>query len=768
MFDHAGEAMFRVDVDARILDANGTACRRLGRPREDLIRLRVSDIDPDYQPGRWPDHWTELRDNRTLTFPTRHRRLDGTCFPVEVTCTMLPGDTEMVALARDRSREVATEVALREAQGYADAIVDAIAALIVVLDGEGRIMRFNRACESATGWNAAEVLGQPFFGIFVPLEQRDGVRAVFARLRSGDFPNRHENDWLRRDGSRVTIAWSNTCTVDAAGQVRFVVGTGTDVTDQRRTEQTLAAIVEHTPNVAIQIYERDGTIRLWNPASQLLYGWDAETTVGKLANETFLRGQGFIDLLAAFSSIERDGRPVGPAVFPVQHRDGYEILPLSTIFGIPGPEGRQQFVCMDVDVTERVRLQQALATAAGGPTATGVVSGGRAFYLLLAQELARLLGCRYVLAATLSDDRATAQAVILVADGKDGGDLSYPLAGTPCAKVVGSGVCHFPSGVAAQFPDDPLLTQMGIEAYLGAPLHDSTGLPIGVLVALHDRPLHATADKISVLEIFAARIGAEHVRTRAEATVRRANAELEQRVSERTAQLAAINAELESFSYSVSHDLRAPLRAVDGFSAALAEDHAATLPVEAVMLLTRVRAAAGKMGRLIDDLLNLARISRRPVLPQVVDVSALASEIAADLVQAHPARRVTFQTAPGLTAYADPGLIRIALTNLLDNAWKFTARRDPARVELVGENHDGVDWLVVVDDGVGFDPRYADKLFKSFQRLHAVHEFDGSGIGLATVARVVNRHGGRLRASGVPGQGSRFAIHFPPAARNAS
>ncbi len=756
MFAHAGEAMFRVTQDGRVVDANQVACRRLGRDHADMICLTVADLDPDYQAARWPSHWDELRTRRSMTFPTRHRRVDGSLFPVELTVTMLPGDQELVALARDRSHEVSTESALREAQNLSDAIIDAIGALIVVLDREGRIMRFNQSCETATQWTQAEVLGQPFFDLFVPLEQRQIVRELFSQLRSGDFPNGHENDWLRRDGTRITIAWSNTCTVDAGGEVRFVIGTGSDVSAQRRVEQTLAAIIEHTPNVAIQIFDRDGIIRLWNQASQTMYGWDAASTVGRPANCSFLQTQGFAELLDSFARIDRDGLPVGPTVFPVHHRDGHEVLPLSTIFPIPGPEGIRQYVCMDVDVTARVRLQEALTAVAAGAQ-----GGGSASYLILARELSRLLGCRYVLAATLSEDRSTATSLVLLADGVDGGALAYPLAGTPCAQVAATGVCSFPTGVAALFPDDALLTQMGIEAYLGVPLYDSAQTPIGVLAALHDRPLHPNPEQVAVMELFAARISAEHVRSNAVAAIRQANEQLERRVEERTAQLAAMNAEIESFSYSVSHDLRAPLRAVDGFAAALAEDHGAILPAEAKAHLGRVRAAAGKMGRLIDDLLALSQISRRSVAQQQVDVTVLATEVAAELTAAHAQQQVEFTVTAGLIAHADPGLLRVALTNLLTNAWKFSARRARAHISVTAERYEDLDWLVVADDGAGFDQRYADRLFKAFQRLHTAHEFDGTGIGLATVARVVNRHGGRLRASGQLDHGARFALHLP-------
>jgi signal transduction histidine kinase len=388
---------------------------------------------------------------------------------------------------------------------------------------------------------------------------------------------------------------------------------------------------------------------------------------------------------------------------------------------------------------------------------------GRELHLALCRELAALLGCRYAMAATLSEDGARARSIALVADGDEAPDIDYELAGTPCAEVVGRGVCTYASGVAATFPADRLLATMGVEAYVGAPLHDTAGRAIGILVAMHDQAFQPDADQIAVMELFAARISAEHARGRSEATIREANERLERRVAERTAELAAINAELESFSYSVSHDLRAPLRAIDGFAAAIAEDHAAALPPDGLAMLARVRAAAGRMGGLIDDMLDLARISRRPLTRQRVDAGALAREIAATLRAAHPDRVVDFAAEDGILVTADPGLLRIALENLLANAWKFTARRPSATVRVRCDTHDGKDWIAVSDDGAGFDASYADRLFKAFQRLHAAHEFEGTGIGLATVARIVARHGGQVRAAGEPGRGATFAIHLPGA-----
>ncbi len=233
---------------------------------------------------------------------------------------------------------------------------------------------------------------------------------------------------------------------------------------------------------------------------------------------------------------------------------------------------------------------------------------------------------------------------------------------------------------------------------------------------------------------------------------------LEKHVEERTAQLVAANNELESFSYSVSHDLRAPLRSIDGFSLALEEDYGEHLDAQGKNYIARVRAATQRMGLLIDDLLSLSRVTRTAMRKERIDLSMMAKSVASELSRTGAERHVEWIIEDGLEAFGDSHLLRVVLDNLLGNAWKYTSRHDRARIEFARESYNGGYAFYVKDDGAGFDPAYSQRLFGAFQRLHGMTEFSGTGVGLATVQRIIHRHGGKVWAEGAVEKGATF--HF--------
>jgi len=304
-----------------------------------------------------------------------------------------------------------------------------------------------------------------------------------------------------------------------------------------------------------------------------------------------------------------------------------------------------------------------------------------------------------------------------------------------------------------------MLSEVFEEAKAGAlPPPEVVPLEPSLFLAEHDKRISAKLeDKVTQLEAEIAQ------RKQVEEELQKAYKEVEKRVEERTAELgqantelAAVNKELEAFSYSVSHDLRAPLRSIDGFSQVLMEDYLDKLDEQGKNYLQRVRSATQHMAQLIDDILNLSRIGRREMKHEKVNLSALAETIAAELKKSQPERPVEFIIAKDLTASGDTGLLQVLLENLLGNAWKFTGDRLNARIEFGVTQIDDKKTFFVHDDGVGFDMAYVDKLFGAFQRLHSQDEFPGTGIGLATVQRIVHRHGGRVRAEGEVEKGATF------------
>jgi hypothetical protein len=265
-----------------------------------------------------------------------------------------------------------------------------------------------------------------------------------------------------------------------------------------------------------------------------------------------------------------------------------------------------------------------------------------------------------------------------------------------------------------------------------------------------------TVTEQDALKVAAGIISAAIERQEADQAIRELNAQLEQRVRQRTADLESANRELESFAYSVSHDLRAPLRAIDGYSRLLADDYASQLDDEANVMFQNIRTATQHMNQLINDLLNLSRLTRAEMNLTSVNLSEIAQRIVENLRRQEPERQVKITIQPGLVANGDLSLLQATLDNLLHNAWKFTSRSQQATIEIGGFMDEGNMVYFVRDNGAGFDMQYAQKLFTPFQRLHTSNEFEGTGVGLATVKRIIQRHHGKIWAEGQQGKGATF------------
>jgi PAS domain S-box-containing protein len=325
-----------------------------------------------------------------------------------------------------------------------------------------------------------------------------------------------------------------------------------------------------------------------------------------------------------------------------------------------------------------------------------------------------------------------------------------------------------PAGTAPGYPLDPAdppdpadhTQALNLLEDLGEERQQLKDTQFAVFNILED----ATTDQFKAKAAVKASINILEDLSAAQAEIRALNMELEARVDQRTAELVLANKNLEAFAYSVAHDLRSPLRALSGYSEALTEDYADRLDDTGRSYTDRIQTATERMGTLIDDLLSLAQVSRADMNLGLVDLSAEVTAISAELHDREPGRAVRFAIGDGVRVIADRSLIRSVLQNLVENAWKFTAKREDATIEFgITAAADTEACYYVRDNGAGFDPAFAGKLFQPFQRLHAVTEFPGTGIGLASVQRIIERHGGRVWAEGAVGHGATFYFTLNPA-----
>jgi len=339
---------------------------------------------------------------------------------------------------------------------------------------------------------------------------------------------------------------------------------------------------------------------------------------------------------------------------------------------------------------------------------------------------------------------------------------------TPCASVESSKDFRVYDRVMERFPEATFLKDHNAFSYCGFPALDNDGRVVAVTCLLDDRPHEFSEEDQEILRIFGQRIGMElerknHImaREQAEVELRKHRDHLDLLVKERTAQLDELNQELEAFSYSVSHDLRAPLRAIDGFSQAVIEDYEDRLDEVGNDYLRRIRGGSQRMGQLIDDMLSLSRIGRMSMHRGTVNLTSMAENIIQRLKDSAPERKVEFEIGAGMTAVGDANILSIALDNLISNAWKYTSKVPAARIRFgTCETAQGKAFFIA-DNGAGFDMAYADKLFVPFQRLHERKDFEGTGVGLSIVNRVMQRHHGRVWAESKVGEGATFYFMLP-------
>jgi PAS domain S-box-containing protein len=620
----------------------------------------------------------------------------------------------------------------------------------------GLILDVNPAFERCYGYASSEMLGRLDDVLWGNPEQRERyLKQLFAERRIDQF----QVLGRRADGSLFEAVISSEMGNDP--QDKLIITTVSDVSEQarmlerlRRSEERFAKAFMLSPlNMSITRLS-DGTFLEVNRATGL-QGLALEERKGRTSVQ--IGTWPTADARAAFvATLQAEGRVHGLET-QMRHKDG-SLVDARLWAELIELEGEACVLTCTMDITQEKRRQAQLLNVAEGVSA----ETGEAFFGALSRHLATSTGADMVLIGETTADGHVATLAVWQ-DGRAVPNFTFHAADMPCgAALLQAELSICERGLAAEFPAAHGLREAGFEAFIGKALRDGDGSPIGVMSVLWKRPTPVGPDTQALVSIFASRANAELARLRRDREITRLNETLEQRVRVRTADLQKLNAELDSFAYSVSHDLKSPLRAIDGFTRLLSEQLDGRMTDDEKDLMRRVLASTSRMATLIADLLALARVSQGSMTLTSVDLSAMAHDILDIALEKRPGQIVQRHIEPGMVVRCDPRLARIALENLLSNALKYTRPVPQALVTFgpVARNGDWRTWLCVSDNGVGFNMAFADKLFKPFQRLHMPSEFEGTGIGLATVRRIIERHGGQIEAESAVGDGARFAFTF--------